>query len=465
MRGSVLRNRSYAPLDVEFSRDTSDVRATGVRSPVQAAQKSANDALAIDLAGRQRMLNQRFVKEIIARALGMATNPEATYQLLRQTMTALVAGGEAVVKPGPSPVTALLPPAPTPEIRARLAEQGNLIEAVKKSSEDVLRQTPGRPPFARALEELWEQSERLHQAANNSVIMLTEHSQAQKEAMRRREHAMSDQMRRILAEVAVQAQTLAAAAEELTATSRQMSAAAQQTSAQLDVASATSERITANVHTVVSATEQMNLSVREIARQTSDAAAVAASAITAAEITNSRVSKLAESSVGIGRVTKVINAIAAQTNLLALNATIEAARAGEAGKGFAIVANEVKELAKATANATEEITQKIEAIQTDTRAAAESIDKITSIVKQIDMISSSIAGAVEEQTTTTTEMVRNLSEASKGTSDVSENVKAVAEAAHGTSQGADNTQTAADEVARMAEELKGIVSQFGDGSR
>jgi methyl-accepting chemotaxis protein len=411
------------------------------------------------------MLNQRFVKEIIARALGMATNPEATYQLLRQTMTALVAGGEAVVKPGPSPVTALLPPAPTPEIRARLAEQGNLIEAVKKSSEDVLRQTPGRPPFARALEELWEQSERLHQAANNSVIMLTEHSQAQKEAMRRREHAMSDQMRRILAEVAVQAQTLAAAAEELTATSRQMSAAAQQTSAQLDVASATSERITANVHTVVSATEQMNLSVREIARQTSDAAAVAASAITAAEITNSRVSKLAESSVGIGRVTKVINAIAAQTNLLALNATIEAARAGEAGKGFAIVANEVKELAKATANATEEITQKIEAIQTDTRAAAESIDKITSIVKQIDMISSSIAGAVEEQTTTTTEMVRNLSEASKGTSDVSENVKAVAEAAHGTSQGADNTQTAADEVARMAEELKGIVSQFGDGSR
>jgi methyl-accepting chemotaxis protein len=463
MHGSALINYGSVSVDVESSEGAPNVGRAAVKCSSNTNEQGGDDALAIDLAGRQRMLNQRFVKEIVARAMGMRTNPDATYQLLQQTMTALVAGGEVVVRPGPNPVSALLPPAPTPEIRARLAEQRNLIETVKKSSEEVLRLTPGRPPFMRALEELWEQSERLHQAANDGVIMLTKHSQAQKEAMRRREQAMSGQMRQILAEVAVQAQTLAAAAEELTATSRQMSTAAQQTSTQLNVASSTSERITTSVHTVVSATEQMNVSVREIARQTSEAAAVAASAIRAAEITNSRVGKLAESSNAIGRVTKVISAIAAQTNLLALNATIEAARAGEAGKGFAIVANEVKELAKATANATEEITQRIEAIQTDTRAAAESIEEITSIIKQIDMISSSIAGAVEEQTTTTTEMVRNLSEASRGTSDVSENVKAVAEAADGTSQGADNTQTAADEVARMAEELKGIVSEFGDG--
>ena len=74
---------------------------------------------------------------------------------------------------------------------------------------------------------------------------------------------------------------------------------------------------------------------------------------------------------------KVITSIAQQTNLLALNATIEAARAGEAGKGFAVVANEVKELAKETAKATEDISRKIEAIQTDSKAAVEAIRTIS----------------------------------------------------------------------------------------
>ena len=173
-----------------------------------------------------------------------------------------------------------------------------------------------------------------------------------------------------------------------------------------------------------------------------------------------RSSKLGESSAEIGQVIKVITSIAQQTNLLALNATIEAARAGEAGKGFAVVANEVKELAKETAKATEDISQKIEAIQTDTGGAVEAIGRISDIINQVNDIQGTIASAVEEQTATTNEIGRNVAEAATGTTDISNNVAEVAQIAKGASEGAHDTLTASQQLARMAAELQQLVSRF-----
>jgi methyl-accepting chemotaxis protein len=204
----------------------------------------------------------------------------------------------------------------------------------------------------------------------------------------------------------------------------------------------------------------MSVSIKEIAKNATEAARVATGAVRVAETANATVGKLGESSAEIGLVIKVITSIAQQTNLLALNATIEAARAGEAGKGFAVVANEVKELAKQTAKATEDISQKIEAIQTDTKSAVDAIGMISGVIGQINDISNTIATAVEEQNATTNEMSRNVTEAARGAGEISKNIAGVAEAAQSTSHGAGDSQKAAAQLSNMSTELRELVAQF-----
>lgn len=269
-----------------------------------------------------------------------------------------------------------------------------------------------------------------------------------------REKQKAEEMALVIDRVTASANTLGSSAEELTAVSTQMAANAEETSAQANVVSAASEQVSKNVQTVATGVEEMNSSIREIAKNATESARVAGQAVTTADAANKSISKLGDSSLEIGKVIKVITSIAEQTNLLALNATIEAARAGEAGKGFAVVANEVKELAKETAKATEDIGHKIEAIQTDTRGAVESIQQIGKVIAQINDISNTIASAVEEQTATANEMSRNVSEAAKGTTEIAQNITAVAQAAENTTQGANNCQQAAGELARMATELQ-----------
>jgi methyl-accepting chemotaxis protein len=256
------------------------------------------------------------------------------------------------------------------------------------------------------------------------------------------------------------ASTLASSSEELTAVSQQMAGNAEETATQANVVSAASEEVSKNVASVASAAEEMQASIREISKNANESARVAKNAVNVAHSTNETVKKLGESSQEIGNVIKVITSIAQQTNLLALNATIEAARAGEAGKGFAVVANEVKELAKQTAKATEDIGQKIEAIQGDTKGAVTAIEEISNIINQVNDISNSIASAVEEQTVTTNEIGHSVTEAAKGVGDIAKNIGGVALAAKNTTQGANDTQKASAELSHMAAQLQKVVSRF-----
>jgi methyl-accepting chemotaxis protein len=271
---------------------------------------------------------------------------------------------------------------------------------------------------------------------------------------------MKNSLLEVIQSIADTAQQVASASEELNTTSQQITANSAETSAQADVVSKAAETVSQNLQTVATGAEEMSASIKEIAKNATEAAKVATSAVKVAETTTATVSKLGDSSTEIGQVIKVITSIAQQTNLLALNATIEAARAGEAGKGFAVVANEVKELAKETAKATEDISRKIEAIQTDTKAAVDAIATISGVINQINDISGTIATAVEEQNATTNEMSRNVSEAAHGSGEITSNVAGVAEAAQGTTRGATDTQKASQQLLETSTQLRRLVEQF-----
>ena len=114
--------------------------------------------------------------------------------------------------------------------------------------------------------------------------------------------------------------------------------------------------------------EELTASVNEIAGGASQASVVADRALASTRAAASSATTLGEASSEVGHVVALITSIAEQTNLLALNATIEAARAGASGSGFAVVANEVKELARQTSEATDVIRERVEGIQASSSA-------------------------------------------------------------------------------------------------
>ncbi|GAA3147688.1 methyl-accepting chemotaxis protein [Planomonospora alba] len=272
--------------------------------------------------------------------------------------------------------------------------------------------------------------------------------------------ATAASLRATVATVIDHSDTLAASSERLSQVSERISSSAAEVSAQSGVVAAAASDVSHNVQTVAAGGQEMGAAIGEISRGTSDAAQVAAEAVTVARETNAMMSQLGASSAEIGDVVKTITSIAGQTNLLALNATIEAARAGEAGKGFAVVAGEVKDLAQETAKATEDISQRVAAIQADTAAAMAAIDRIGEITGRIDGHQAAIAAAVEEQTATTGEMNRNIADAAASSNQIAVNIAGVAQAAVVTTEGVTQARQSAAELAGMSRSLRDLVGRF-----
>ena len=267
-------------------------------------------------------------------------------------------------------------------------------------------------------------------------------------------------LRETMATLTDSSHSLDTAAGQMSTVSRDLATTAEQAGAEAHAVSAASGEVSRNVQTVASASEQMNSSIGEIASNAAAAARISAAAVGTARQTADSVGRLGESSTEIGSVVKLITSIAEQTYLLALNATIEAARAGDAGKGFAVVAGEVKDLASETARATGDIARQIEQIQRDSASAVGAIGEISGVIGKINDYTTIIAAAVEEQTATTSEMTRNVTQAATGTAQIAHGISGVASAAQSTAAGATEAQRSATDLTATSQRLRDIVSGF-----
>jgi methyl-accepting chemotaxis protein len=256
------------------------------------------------------------------------------------------------------------------------------------------------------------------------------------------------------------AQQLASTSAELVRTGGQISASAEGAAAAAGSAAEAAEQVSAHVQSVSAGSEQMGTSIQEIAQNAARAADVAASAVQGAAGARDTVERLGASSAQVGEVVRVITSIAEQTNLLALNATIEAARAGDLGKGFAVVAGEVKDLAQETARATDDIAQRVAAIQADTEGAVTAIAQIAEVIHQINEYQTTIAAAVEEQSATVGEMNRSVSEAATGAMSIATTIRGVADSASRITGHAEGSRGSAGDLAGMAAELGRMVATF-----
>jgi methyl-accepting chemotaxis protein len=241
--------------------------------------------------------------------------------------------------------------------------------------------------------------------------------------------------------------------------SAELRRSAEQTEQQAEASVQASNEVQQSVGSAADGSSQMLAAIQEISRSATQATMIVRQAVEAAQDTKQRIARLEESSRAIGHVVELIHAIAQQTNLLALNATIEASRAGDAGRGFAVVADEVKQLARRTEDATKEISSQIQTIQGDTTGAVQAISQISQVVSQIDVLSGTIAAAVEEQTVTTNEITSHIQMAAERTAGIAQSLQVVAAAAKGTTGSAEETRETAQSMAEVGQQLEHLVGQ------
>lgn len=285
---------------------------------------------------------------------------------------------------------------------------------------------------------------------------------------------MQLQLKQTLGEINASSAQLATTSEELSVVTEQSSRTLHQQSQELEMAATAVTELTTAVEEVARNaadtsrnSELADSRAKQGHQQVSDTIKTVKMLEQDLQLSRQSIEKLALSVKDISTVLDVIRAIAEQTNLLALNAAIEAARAGDSGRGFAVVADEVRALAHRTQDSTKEIEKMMQTIQSESQntvtlmqtssnratetvtiaqQAGEALQQIASAISQISDQNMTIASAAEEQATVAREVDLNLVN--------------IRDLSVQTSAGANETQASSNELARLAETMNQLVTQF-----
>ena len=247
--------------------------------------------------------------------------------------------------------------------------------------------------------------------------------------------------------------TVATAAEETSTRVEQSSTLVDNIQGSISKASESVKLVSDSFDSVAESVNEINTSISSISNDCAETVEKMSNADEKAKNTNEIIQRLETGSKQIGKIVTVINEIADQTNMLALNAAIEAAGAGEAGKGFMIVANEVKELAKQTAEATDEIASQIENMQMNMPIAVGAVSEITTIINEMTVFMDSLASEIEQQGKQSDQIAEDSACAARRMKDVTSEMDSISDNAQSVTKAVIDSTKGVNEIAKSTAEL------------
>ena len=411
---------------------------TAAKPPAEPTESFAANAVVLDLAGRQRMLNQRHIKLVLARMLGVDVSLDGVRTLLQETVCALANGGPVVVKPGANPVREVLPPAPTIEIHDKILEQEQHLCRVESLADRLLQMDTNDPNRAVSIKSLVDEGELLHAVADAAVVMLSAHFTSIAAAEQAAKEKLSDDIGESSQQLTGMAQVFAETSTTLAENTQEQAATLAQISSDVELLERTIEEIAASAKAATETAAEAN-------RLAAEGGQAVNKNIEAMTLIN-------QSSERIAKVLQVVSEIASQTNLLALNATIEAARAGIHGQAFAVVADEVRKLAQRAAQAAKEISGLVDESTQRVKVGVSLSEQANKVIRQIiDGVSTTSNGIAEIATAT-----ESQSATSKG---VATAVKSLSEMTEGNAAATEELAASAEELSSRANTLLELAKQ------